>query len=1319
MNPHTGILSTGGNLDREYEPACRLWIAACDSDRPPKFSLTSIDVLVEDENDNTPVFEQVIYEKEIVENSEQRVLLCVFAEDLDTGNNSNVSYSIISGNDMESFAIDFTSGCIRSLRVLDREVISHYRLVISATDQGIPPLKAEALVKINVLDENDNAPRFSHLFHTRIYEDLEVGAPVLLISATDRDDDANHTFSIDDDFGAQFSIDIHTGQMYLRRPLDRETQSSYRFRVTVSDETWSVHTTAAVHVLDINDNPPSFASDTYLFMVNSTQVGQSIGRIYAIDEDDGENGFVRYRFNRDVRWLSIDALSGELRLLAVPEVGILEVAVIAQDNGVPMMTSMVPVTVVATPVNCRSSCSIAVDRRATKGTVIGKIEEHCADIHLAKMTRAFLSDNSFVAVDPEGVLVVTGDIPEDVSAITVTLIFHTESGETALGATVGVVHAHDHDSGIAGELHFHMNGSDPFHIHPNGSLVLTTSLDYEDRRQHVLLVIVTDHGEPPKSANAQIVIDVVDVDDNPPVIEDDHLVYAITSIDDMVCPGFSDVDTAYSDLRFSTSSSEYVVFATSNGSCISFRDVIPHHVDWTTTDGHHWVTTRLTVIDMLPKRPSIRDETVTMSENALFGTIVISYGAVVLSETSEQFSAESGDITVMTRRGIHDDQLTIFKKSQFGRYLENSKLTVKIVDVAPSPVFSTATYTVDVVDTIPMFSTFFDFEMIMPTDCHWEIVDGNEKKVVCCNRTTSRSELIISVVPTKEERFATVGFIREGVQSVSIARISTLAPGEFTTYRIGEKRLGEIFSLSSDGVLTSTRPLKQSSRSVYNLTVIMQPHVFVDLDFERSVIPTKVEATSILANRAAEFDLEYISAGAVEECHARDEERFQVLSTCRFIVKRPIDGEEVLASISGVSVRIALRSLQPSKKLLQSVLQLVFYATSTGVAEFLTELQQFYSDMTFYPLAIDVVAHHRNTLALAILDRNHKVVTPQDAHNIVQKFLKLTEFPHVLIESMKTNASAQIHVVENPVMYPVIRPLVPLRNAQRTAFACMRDLVRSSQVTSLSNVAFVTLVPTEQLRIGLLNQSLLTNDDSCNGSQSLAIEFRTRESYGTIVVLSYELEHSVIEVHGSVVRYRVINPHRIPIAITLDRKSVDDGKWHHVMLELTSDRKTITFKMDDIGKQALSREVLPALISAGLERIQFGRNGPQRQVVYVMYHYDRHFSGCLRRLVINGRLQPLLYDPKYSDELFSTIYHGVVAECVMDSPHITLLQNTTIVSCLVFVGGPAVVCVLIIVVVQILRRNEAKGSKRCDQETDSCTHQSIRLYIVNTRSFRD
>ncbi|VDM60776.1 unnamed protein product [Angiostrongylus costaricensis] len=1366
IDPNTGILSTSGNLDREYEPACRLWIAACDSDRPPRFSITSIDVLVEDENDNTPVFEQVIYEKEIMENSEQQVLLCVFAKDLDTGSNSNVSYSIISGNDMGSFAIDFASGCIRSLRVLDREVISDYRLVISATDQGIPPLKAEALVKIHVLDENDNAPKFSHLFHTRIYEDLEVGAPVLLISATDRDDDANHTFSIDDDFGGQFSIDIHTGQIYLRRPLDREMQSSYRFRVTVSDETWSVHTTAAVSVLDINDNPPSFARDSYLFMVNSTQakfhnltsasvvpgvattarkdwypsvdqyeaevlaflmVGQSIGSIYAIDEDDGENGLVRYRFNRDVRWLSIDVLSGELHLLAMPEVGILEVTVIAQDNGVPMITSIVPVSVVATPVNCRGSCSMAVDRTATKGTVVGKIEEHCADIHLAKMTRAFLSDNSFVAVDPEGVLVVTDDIPEDVSDITVTFISDTESGETAC---------------------YYMN------------LVLSHGNAHAPQFLENMIMNPGNVGFL-FAANAQIVIDIVDVDDNPPVIEDDHLVYAITSVDDMICPGFSDVDTAYSDLRFSTSSSEHVVFATSNGSCISFRDVIPHHVDWTTTDGHHWVTTRLTVIDMLPKRPNIRDETVTMSENALFGTVVISYGTVMLSETNEQFSAESGDITVMTRRGIHDDQLTIFKKSQFGRYLENSKLVVRTVDVAPSPVFSTAIYTVDIVDTIPMFSTFFDFRMVMPVDCHWEIVDGNDKKtfcllkdgslavcgclcipsyrlmteVICCNRTTSRSELVISVVPTKEERFATVGFIREGVQSVSIARISSSALGEFTTYRIAEKRLGEIFSLSSDGVLASTRALNQSSRSVYNVTIIMQPHVgqphvidvlteqiyftstlqvFVDVDFEKSAIPTKVEATAILADRVAEFDLGYIAAGAVGECHARDEERFQVLSTCRLIVKQPIDGEEVLASINGVSVRIALRSLQPSKKLLQSVLQLVFYATSTGVAEFLTELQKFYSDMTFYPLAIDVVAHHRNTLALAILDRNHKVVTPHDAHKIVQKFLKLTEFPHVLIESMKTNLCNDnvcalgdkcLQVVSfrnksllfygSKSVWNVPNGLITTRcectdlccgksrdvrcdasscsteecstNGLRmherfcTNGECLSGFVGAmcslqsddgqsldrqtttveasskdhqnrlcahmncgdgacrvhrgqpichcsdglkatdcsygSQVTSLSNVAFVTLVPTEQLRIGLLNQSLLTSDDSCNGSQSLAIEFRTRESYGTIVVFSYELEHSVIEVHGSVVRYRVINPHRIPIDITLDRKSVDDGKWHHVMLELTSDRKTITFKMDDIGKQALSREVLPALISAGLERIQFGRNGPQRALL--------------------------------------------------------------------------------------------------------------------------
>ncbi|KIH53368.1 cadherin domain protein [Ancylostoma duodenale] len=126
---------------------------------------------------------------------------------------------------MDAFSIDSATGCLRTGRTLDRESMPDYRLVVQATDRGLPPQSAEAIVKVKVLDEDDNAPKFSHLFHAEVSEDLEVGSPILLISATDPDDYANHTFSIDNELDTPFSIDMHTGQISLREPLDREKTS--------------------------------------------------------------------------------------------------------------------------------------------------------------------------------------------------------------------------------------------------------------------------------------------------------------------------------------------------------------------------------------------------------------------------------------------------------------------------------------------------------------------------------------------------------------------------------------------------------------------------------------------------------------------------------------------------------------------------------------------------------------------------------------------------------------------------------------------------------------------------------------------------------------------------------------------------------------------------------------------------------------------------------------------------------------------------------------------------------------------------------------
>lgn len=56
----------------------------------------------------------------------------------------------------------FSSGEISTRLALDREHQSSYQLVVVVQDGGTPPRSATGTAHITVLDENDNAPTFTH-----------------------------------------------------------------------------------------------------------------------------------------------------------------------------------------------------------------------------------------------------------------------------------------------------------------------------------------------------------------------------------------------------------------------------------------------------------------------------------------------------------------------------------------------------------------------------------------------------------------------------------------------------------------------------------------------------------------------------------------------------------------------------------------------------------------------------------------------------------------------------------------------------------------------------------------------------------------------------------------------------------------------------------------------------------------------------------------------------------------------------------------------------------------------------------------------------
>lgn len=72
--------------------------------------------------------------------------------------------SVIAGKDNDGygvFTVDQFSGLIRTKVVLDHEERAIYRLAVAATDGGTPPKETVRVLRVEVLDLNDNRPTFT------------------------------------------------------------------------------------------------------------------------------------------------------------------------------------------------------------------------------------------------------------------------------------------------------------------------------------------------------------------------------------------------------------------------------------------------------------------------------------------------------------------------------------------------------------------------------------------------------------------------------------------------------------------------------------------------------------------------------------------------------------------------------------------------------------------------------------------------------------------------------------------------------------------------------------------------------------------------------------------------------------------------------------------------------------------------------------------------------------------------------------------------------------------------------------------------------
>lgn len=275
IDPKSGVISTRSSLDREVADIYSIVVQAADMATPQderKSATASVIVKVLDDNDNYPQFSERTYSVQVSEDrwDDNNVIAQIRATDADDGNNAAIRYAIIGGNTQSQFAIDSMSGDVSLVKPLDYESVRSYRLVIRAQDGGSPSKSNTTQLLVNVLDANDNSPRFyTSQFQEAVLESVPVGYNIVRVQAYDADEGTNAeiTYSISDRKDSlPLAVDARTGWIHTVKSLDREDMSRFTFQVVATDggvPPRSASSSVVITIQDVNDNDPTFSPNFY------------------------------------------------------------------------------------------------------------------------------------------------------------------------------------------------------------------------------------------------------------------------------------------------------------------------------------------------------------------------------------------------------------------------------------------------------------------------------------------------------------------------------------------------------------------------------------------------------------------------------------------------------------------------------------------------------------------------------------------------------------------------------------------------------------------------------------------------------------------------------------------------------------------------------------------------------------------------------------------------------------------------------------------------------------------------------------------------
>ncbi|XP_037639446.1 LOW QUALITY PROTEIN: neural-cadherin [Sebastes umbrosus] len=325
IDPDTGVIATTVSFDRERQREYTLSVTATDQAEEPLIGICQITVVIADQNDNDPKFENSRYQYFLREDTPVGTsFLRAAAHDDDQGSNAAITYSL-SNQNPAYLHINPSTGWIYVNYPISQT--SRINQQIVASDGGNRSSSVELTVIIT--NVHNQPPHWEQPeYWVTVPENTVRDAKIVTIKATSPLGDPRVTYNLEEGQVPETNMPVRfyikpnradsSASILVAENLDYETTRFFTLRVRVQNVAavpLASFTTVYVNVTDVNDNVPFFLSSTYEATVpEGAEIGTSVAQVSATDLDSGLHGMVHYVILKDEsgdsQFFSIDSRSG-------------------------------------------------------------------------------------------------------------------------------------------------------------------------------------------------------------------------------------------------------------------------------------------------------------------------------------------------------------------------------------------------------------------------------------------------------------------------------------------------------------------------------------------------------------------------------------------------------------------------------------------------------------------------------------------------------------------------------------------------------------------------------------------------------------------------------------------------------------------------------------------------------------------------------------------------------------------------------------------------------------------------------------------------